>query len=117
LNKVILYGNVVKDAELSASSTGTKRCSFSIAINDKRSDGVKTTTFIPLVAWGSYGESLSKYATKGTRLLIEGSLSIRAITNGETKKTIAEVVIEKFEVSSKQQIDDAEQPETTVSPE
>jgi single-strand DNA-binding protein len=97
MNKVLLTGNVVRDAEVSDTANGGKRCAFSLAVNEKRGE-FKTVSYVPIVAWANIAEIVAKYAKKGTRLLVEGSLSIRTFEKNDGKKgVITEVVLDRFE--------------------
>jgi single-strand DNA-binding protein len=105
MNQVNLLGYVVRDAEVSISANGIKRCSFTLAVNEIRNtDSTKTiTTYVPIVAWGNYADSIYKYAKKGSRLIILGSLAIRSLQSDEgLKKTFTEVVCDKFYIAGKQ---------------
>jgi len=97
MNKVLLTGNVVRDAEVSDTANGGKRCAFSLAVSEKKGEK-KIISFVPIVAWGNFAEPIAKYAKKGARLLIEGSLIIRTFEKNDGKKgVITEVVLDRFE--------------------
>jgi single-stranded DNA-binding protein len=54
LNTVVIDGNVVRDAEVKFSASGTAVCNWSIAHNTKSGDA-KVTHFFEVVALGSSG--------------------------------------------------------------
>lgn len=76
-NKVILMGNLTRDPETRATNSGQSVTSFSIAVNDtwtKDGERQERTNFIECDAWGTRGDTIAKYFTKGRQILVEGSL-------------------------------------------
>ena len=71
MNKVILIGNITKDIELRQSNSGKFVVEFSVAINNGNE---LPADFINCTAWNKTAEILSKYATKGTKVGIEGAM-------------------------------------------
>lgn len=65
-------GNLGADAETHDAGETTVT-NFSIASNSKVK-GEKTTTWVRCAIWGSRGEGLVKYLTKGTKVTVTGSL-------------------------------------------
>jgi len=82
VNKVILVGNLGRDAELRYTPGGAPVATLSIATtevwNDK-SSGQKQekTEWHRVVLWGKSAESLSEYLTKGKQIYVEGRLQTR----------------------------------------
>ena len=76
MNKVILIGNITKDIELRQSNSGKFVVEFSVAINNgKDQEGNELPAdFINCTAWNKTAEILDKYATKGTKVGIEGAI-------------------------------------------
>lgn len=83
MNKVILIGNITKDIELRQSNSGKFVVEFSIAINNgKDQQGNELPAdFINCTAWNKTAEVLSKYATKGTKVGIEGAMKTQTWTD------------------------------------
>lgn len=79
MNKVFLIGNITKDIELRQSNSGKFVVEFSIAINNgKDQQGNELPAdFINCTAWNKTAEVLSKYATKGTKVCIEGAMKTK----------------------------------------
>ena len=81
VNKVILVGNLGKDAELRYTPGGAAVATFSMATTEKWTDksGEKQekTEWHRLVLWGKTAESLNKYLTKGKQIYVEGRLQTR----------------------------------------
>ena len=71
--KVILVGNVTKDAKRQTSKKGDIHfTTFSLAV----SNGKDSTTYFPVVAFGKLGEVTAKYVTKGSQALVEGRIRL-----------------------------------------
>ena len=82
VNRVILVGNIGKDAEVRYTSGGAAVSTLSLATtevwNDK-SSGQKQekTEWHRVVVWGKQAETLSEYLTKGRQIYVEGRLQTR----------------------------------------
>lgn len=82
MNKIIVSGNIVRDAELRFTPQGTPVVEFSIGIRDdllkKREN---RSVFINIVLFGKRAEILHKYLTKGKSVMTEGRLDIKINKN------------------------------------
>ena len=76
INKIVLGGRLTSDVELKKTPQGTSVASFSIAVNRKGKDA--GTDFINCVAWRSIAEVISNYFTKGSSIVVTGSLQVRS---------------------------------------
>lgn len=83
MNKVILIGNITKDIDLRQSNSGKFVVEFSVAINNgKDQQGNELPAdFVNCTAWNKTAEVLSKYATKGTKVGIEGAMKTQTWTD------------------------------------
>lgn len=81
VNKVILLGNLGKDAELTYLPSGQPVCKFSMATNraykDKNGEWQDETEWHNIVLWGEQAERYSQYLTKGQKIYIEGRIKSR----------------------------------------
>jgi single-strand DNA-binding protein len=81
VNKVILVGNLGRDAELRYTPGGSPVATLNLATtevwNDKSGQRQEKTEWHRVVLWGKTAESLSEYLTKGKQLYIEGRLQTR----------------------------------------
>src|SRR6476660_10030621 len=82
VNKVILVGNLGRDAELRYTPGGAPVATLSLATtevwNDKASgQKQEKTEWHRIVLWGKSAEALSEYLTKGKQIYIEGRLQTR----------------------------------------
>jgi single-strand DNA-binding protein len=93
VNKVILIGNLGKDAEMRFTSGGTPVANFSMATTEKFADrdGQKKeqTEWHRVTVWGKTAEAIHEYLTKGKQVYVEGQLKTREWTDkdGKTQKT------------------------------
>lgn len=77
INRVVLIGRIVSDAELSYTNTGFALTKFSIAINRRKKSGdqwVDEASFFSIIIWGKRGEALNQYLIRGQQLAVEGEL-------------------------------------------
>jgi single-strand DNA-binding protein len=81
VNKVILVGNLGRDAELRYTPAGAAVSTINMATtevwNDKGGQRQEKTEWHRVVLWGKTAESLSEYLTKGKQIYIEGRLQTR----------------------------------------
>jgi single-strand DNA-binding protein len=82
VNKVILVGNLGRDAELRYTPGGAAVATLNMATtevwNDKASgQRQEKTEWHRVVLWGKTAESLSEYLTKGKQIYVEGRLQTR----------------------------------------
>ena len=93
-NKVILIGNMVRDAEMRGRES--KVASFTIAVSrswkDKSGTKQEATDYIKCVAFGSTAEIVSSYTSKGSRIAVDGELREEKYTNQNREKKSSWVV-------------------------
>ena len=100
MNKVLLTGNVVRDAETYTTKNDNAKTTFSLAINGG-SGANRRVTYVPIAAWNEYGKKLAEYAKKGARLLIEGEISQQTYDKDGKKQTVMEIIVNHFESFAK----------------
>lgn len=101
MNKFIGTGNICKDIQLKYTTSNIPVIQNSIGIrNDfKNANGEYGTTFINFVAYRNNAEFLNNYASKGSKVLIEGRINNRSYDKQDgTKAYITEVIAEKVEL-------------------
>ena len=101
MNKIILSGNLCQEIQLKYTNSNIPVVSNAIAVkNDfKNADGVYESQFINFIAYRNNAEYLTKYADKGSKVLLEGKLNNRSYEDKEgVKKYITEVIIDKVEI-------------------
>src|SRR4051812_15638763 len=81
VNKVILVGNLGRDAELRYTPAGAAVATINMATtevwNDKAGQRQEKTEWHRVVLWGKSAESLTEYLTKGKQIYVEGRLQTR----------------------------------------
>lgn len=100
LNKAILMGRLTRDPELRYTQNNLPFASFSIAIDrgTSKNTGEKLTDFIPVIAWRSTAEFVSKWFIKGMMIIVTGSIQSRnwQDKNGNNRTSI-EVVADEVQ--------------------
>jgi len=99
INKVVLVGNLTRDAEVKQTTGGQPIATFGLATNREwvTRDGQKHTSseFHELAAWGKLAEICGQYLKKGKLVYIEGYLKTRSWDTLEgVKKFRTEVVVQ-----------------------
>ncbi len=81
VNKVILVGNLGRDAELRYTPGGAAVATLNLATtevwNDRSNQRQEKTEWHRVVVWGKQAESLQEYLTKGKQIYVEGRLQTR----------------------------------------
>jgi single-strand DNA-binding protein len=93
--KVIGIGTFGKDPVVNTTTGGTVICSFSLAVTRKFKDksGEKVTDWISCTAFGKTAETIGKYFSKGSKIMIEGELQNNNYTNKDGQKIYQTVVV------------------------
>jgi single-strand DNA-binding protein len=100
MNKVFLIGNLTRDPELTETSSGVPICRFSIAVNRNYSgtDGERKTDFFNITAWRGLGETVSRYAKKGNKVAVTGSIELRNYEDNQgVKRTSVDIIAQDVE--------------------
>ena len=85
MKQITIAGNIGKNAE--TRSTGENRVTgWTVAVEDRKGRE-KTTIWFDCAMWGSRGEALAQYLTKGSKVVVSGDLSKRE-HDGKTYLTI-----------------------------
>ena len=89
-NKVILIGNLTRDVELRYLPSGQALAKGGIATNRRYKDasGMQKdeTMFIDFTVWGRSAEIANQYLHKGSRVLLEGRLTLEQWTDQSGQK-------------------------------
>ena len=103
MNKVFLIGNLTRDPELTETTSGVALCRFSIAVNRNYggSDGERKTDFFNVVAWRGLGETVARFAKKGNKVAVSGSIELRNYEDSQgIKRTGVDIVAQDVEFLS-----------------
>jgi single-strand DNA-binding protein len=81
VNKVILVGNLGRDAELRYTPGGAAVSTLNLAttevFKDREGQRKEDTQWHRVILWGKTAESLQDYLTKGKQIYVEGKLQTR----------------------------------------
>lgn len=104
INRVILTGNLTRDAELKQTAGGMAIVSMRLAVNDRRKNATSgqwedVANFVDVTMFGSRGEAVSRFLTKGKAVAIDGKLRWHEWESaaGE-KRSKLEVVVDDLEL-------------------
>jgi single-strand DNA-binding protein len=95
MNKLFIVGNLTRDPELRTTSSGISVCSFTVAVNRRRSansaaNNQPDADFFRVSAWRQLGENCSRYLAKGRKVAVTGSVSVSTFQgqDGTTRATL-----------------------------
>jgi single-strand DNA-binding protein len=96
VNKVILVGNLGRDAETKFTPSGAAVTRFSVATtrswkDQQTNDWKEETNWTNVVVWRQ--ENLANYLTKGKQVYVEGRLQTRSYDDKDGKKVYATEVV------------------------
>ena len=100
MNKIVLSGRIVRDAELGfIGATGTPKMSFSLAVerNYQKDKNNKKVDFINCEMLGQHTEKLAQYVTKGKAILVEGELNIDNYEKDGERRSFTKVKVDRLE--------------------
>ncbi|MCI1821403.1 MAG: single-stranded DNA-binding protein [Megasphaera sp.] len=98
MNSVQLVGNLARDPEIRFTKTGKAIAMFTVAVTRSyipagSQETRELTDFIPVVAWGNLAETCGNNLAKGSRVFVEGRMSVRSYeTQDGQKRYVTEVV-------------------------
>jgi single-strand DNA-binding protein len=83
VNRVILVGNLGRDAEVRFGGSGSAVANFSLATTEvwtgRDGDKREQTEWHRISLWGKQAESLQQYLVKGKQIYVEGRLQSRRV--------------------------------------
>ena len=90
MNKLTIIGNLTRDPELRTTSTGLNVCSFTVAVNRRRSSqnaNQPEADFFRVSAWRQLGENCQRFLSKGRKVCVVGPGSVSSYTanDGSTR--------------------------------
>ena len=80
----IITGRLGKDAELKSRDNGSKYLSYSLAVDNRKSNGEKETIWFNVTqnVYGEGGSKLTEHLKKGVQVLLIGRSAVRQGDNG-----------------------------------
>ncbi len=105
INRVMISGNLTRDSELRSTQSGMGILSFGVAVNDRRKnpqtgDWEDYPNFVDCTMFGTRGEKLHQYLTKGTKVSIEGKLRYSSWESNGARRSKLEVIVDELEFMS-----------------
>lgn len=115
MNLVILSGRLVKDPESRQASTSVTK--FTLAVDkDYKKPGEPTCDFINCTCFGKTADVVSKYVTKGTKIIVHGRWQTSNFTNKDGQKIYTnDCIVDKIEFCEKKGSNTAENAEPAPS--
>ena len=86
VNKIILQGRLVADAELKIVGDGISTTEFTVAWSEKYKD-TERKLFLRCKAWRGTAEFITNYFKKGQQIIIEGNMQTEEWTKDGEKKS------------------------------
>jgi single-strand DNA-binding protein len=99
--KIIIVGNVGRDAEMRYTPTGVPVTSFSVAVNRRwtsaSGEQQEKTTWFRVICWRKLAETTGQYVKKGMKILVEGEVEAQAYVDREgTARSTLELTANNF---------------------
>jgi len=109
INRVVISGNLTRDAELRRTQSGMAILNLGVAVNDRRRNNQTGewedyANFIDCVLFGARAEAIANYLVKGTKVAIEGKLRWSQWERDGQKRSKIEVVIDEIEFMSSRNV-------------
>lgn len=106
INKVIISGNLTRDAELRATQSGMPVLGFGVAVNDRRrnqqtGEWEDYPNFVDCTMFGVRAEKIAPYMLKGTKTAIEGKLRWSSWEREGQRHSKLEVIVDEIEFMSR----------------
>lgn len=102
MNKLTIIGNLTRDPELRTTGSGHNVCSFTVAVNRRKSaNWQQEADFFRVSAWRQLGENCQRYLAKGRKVAVVGPVSVSTYqaSDGSTRAQL-EITAEDVEFLS-----------------
>ena len=119
MNKLTIIGNLTRDPELRTTSSGINVCTFTVAVNRRRSanSNQPEADFFRVSAWRQLGENCQRYLAKGRKVAVVGAVSVQTYTgNDGTTRASLEVTADDVEFLSSRNEDAGYAPAAPAQP-
>lgn len=111
MNKLTIIGNLTRDPESRTTSSGSTVCSFTVAVNRRRSaqnTNQPEADFFRVSVWNQQGENCQKYLAKGRKVAVVGRVSVSTYQgNDGTTRASLDVMADEVEFLSSRSEDGA----------
>lgn len=111
MNRIVVTGNLTRDAELTETSTGKSRLSLSVAVGRRwQREGEQVTDFFNCIWWGEITKKIGGYMKKGKKVLVEGEMLSRKFEDSKgNERQVWEIIVSNVELLSKNESNDQKQ--------
>lgn len=104
INRVVLSGNLTRDAELRATAGGTSVLAIGVAVNERRRQGdewVDCANYVDCTMFGRRADAIARYLVKGTKVCIEGRLHYGSWEQDGQRRSKLTVNVDEIEFMSR----------------
>lgn len=112
INRVTISGNLGRDPELRATTSGTQVCSLAVCVNTRQKVNGEWTdkpNWVDVIFFGNRAESIAKYLAKGSHVTIAGRLSQNSWEKDGKKRSKLEVIGEDIDFQGGKRTEQAAQ--------
>ncbi|MBQ5316354.1 MAG: single-stranded DNA-binding protein [Oscillospiraceae bacterium] len=92
-NVIVISGNLTAEPDIRQTQDGTLTAHFTVAVN--RSS--EKADFLPCVAFGKTAENIRSYLTKGSGVIVKGSLHANRFSDAGGSRTFYEISAQSVE--------------------
>ena len=107
INRVCISGNLTRDPEMRSTGSGMAIMQLRMAVNDRRKNAQSgewedAPNYVGVVVFGQRAESLSRYLSKGSKIIVDGKLRWSEWDDKNTgeKRSKLEVVADDIDFAS-----------------
>lgn len=103
INQVTITGNLTRDPELRATSTGLQVLDMGVAVNDRRRNQATgewedVPNFVDCTVFGKRAEALSRILAKGAKVAVSGRLRYSSWMQDDQRRSKLSVVAEEVDL-------------------
>lgn len=115
VNTVALVGNLVRDPDVKATTSGHTVMNFSIAVNERErnqqtGEYEDVPSYFDCTMFGNRAEAVSRFIDKGSKVAVRGHLKQRRWEKDGQRRSKVEVIVEDLDFMSRQQQPEYEEP-------
>ena len=110
INRVMISGNLTRDAEIRSTQSGMAILGFGVAVNDRRKnqqtgEWEDYPNFVDCTMFGTRAEKLQPYLAKGSKVALEGKLRYSSWERGGQRRSKLGVIVDDLEFMSSRRDD------------
>ena len=99
MNRLMIIGNLTKDVEKRTTTNGQEVCNFTGAVNRRKTATNQNpeADFFRVSAWNELANVCARYLSKGKKVCVIGSVSVRAYDQNGNPAATMEVIAQDIE--------------------